>query len=165
VAIRSRPNWGMTYTMDTNTPGQVKLDVTNGTTLTAYQQWQFKYFNCTNSNNNCPQAATNYDADGTGQNNLFKFEAGLDPTNPASIFVVQIAGVTNPPGQKIISYTPIATGRTYTVQFSANMVGAAYTNLTTFTGPVTNNAATQASVTDTNATQSAKFYRVQISMP
>jgi autotransporter-associated beta strand protein len=161
VAISSRPNWGMTYTMDTNTHGQVKLDVTSGSTLSSYQQWQFQYFNCTN----CTAAATNTDWDGTGQNNLFKFTAGLNPTNPASIFVVHIAGVTNPPGQKIVSYTPITTGRTYTVQFSANMVGAAYTNLTAFTGPVTNGSATQASVTDTNATQSAKFYRVQISMP
>jgi len=161
VAIGSRPNWGMTYTVDTNTHGQVKLDVTNGSTLTGYSLWAAQNFNCVG----CAEAATNIDADGTGQNNLFKYEAGLNPTNPASVFVVQISPVSNQPNQKIVSYTPMATGRTYVVQFATNMVGAVYTNLTGYTGPVTNLGAGTISVTDTNALSPAKFYRIQISMP
>jgi len=38
-----------------------------------------------------------------------------------------------------------------------------YTNLTSYIGPTTN--ATQTTVTDLTATQSNKFYRVQISLP
>jgi autotransporter-associated beta strand protein len=161
LVISSRPNWDMTYTMDTtSTPGQVRLDVTTNTTLTAYQQWQFQYFGCTN----CPQAATNYDKYGTGQNNLFKFVAGLNPTNPASRFVVQIAGVAGQPAEENLSFYPVATGRTYTVQFTGSL-GGIYSNLTTITPPVTNPSSDEVTVTDTNATQPAKFYEIQITLP
>ena len=43
--------------------------------------WQIQYFGCVS----CPQAAPGADADGTGQNNLFKYEAGLDPTDSNSV--------------------------------------------------------------------------------
>jgi hypothetical protein len=73
--------------------------------------------------------------------------------------------VTNQPGQKTVSYSPLAGGRTYTVQANTNLAGGAYATLTGFTGPVTNGSATQASVVDTNAALPTKFYRVQISQP
>ena len=120
--------------------------------------WQNQYFGLNNTN-----AAPTADVDGTGQNNLFKYVAGLDPTNPASIFLLKIASVIGQPSQKNLLYNPIATGRTYTVQYRTNLVSSVYTNLTSFSGPVTN--INQATVTDLSATNQAKFYRVDISLP
>jgi hypothetical protein len=48
--------------------------------------WLLQYFGTPPN----PNAAPTADADGTGQNNLFKYIAGLDPTNPASVFVLQL---------------------------------------------------------------------------
>jgi len=64
-----------------------------------------------------------------------------------------------------VIYSPVLVGfgQTYTVQFTTNLVGGAYTNLTGFSGP--QNSGTQATVTDLNATQPQKFYRVNISLP
>jgi hypothetical protein len=125
----------------------------------SFQAWQTIYFGTTNN----PEAAAAFDADGTGQNNQFKYVAGLDPTNPASVFALRIANVSGVSTQKYLIYSPVATGRTYTVQFSTNLVGGAYTNLTGFSGPL--NSGTQATVTDLGATQPTKFYRVNISLP
>ncbi len=126
---------------------------------TGFQQWQDQYFGSTSA----PNACATCDADGTGQNNLFKYVAGLDPTNPASIFVLKIAPVGGQPGQKNLLYNPIAAGRTYTVQVNTNLVGGVYTNLTSFSGPTTN--ITQAAVTDLAATKTNEFYRIRISYP
>ncbi len=103
------------------------------------------------------------DFDGTGQNNLFKFVAGLDPTDPAQVFTLQIAPVAGQPTKENLSYAPLAVGRTYTLQSTTNMVGGAYSDLSGFTGPQTNGS--QATVTDQNAAESNKFYRVHISLP
>ena len=120
--------------------------------------WQVQYFGFDNVH-----AAPSTDADGTGQNNLFKFVAGLDPTNPASIFVLKIAAVNGQPSQKNLIYNPIANGRTYTVESRTNLHSGSYAALGSFSGPVTN--VNQATVTDLNAAPSAKFYHVHISLP
>ena len=52
--------------------------------LTPYQAWQLQYFGCTN----CPQSQPTADADGTGQNNQFKYIAGLNPDESALVFVL-----------------------------------------------------------------------------
>ena len=106
------------------------------------------------------------DADGTEQNNYFKFLAGLDPTNPLSVFVLTVAPVAGQPTQKALTYSPILIGfgQTYTVQFSTNLTGgAAYATLTTIGAMTTNGS--QVSLNDTQATQTQKFYRVNISVP
>ncbi len=157
IAIGTRPNWNFLYAINTNTTGQVQLVVTTDSGLPPYIQWQLQYFGCSN----CTQAATNTDFDGTGQNNLFKYVAGLNPTNPASVFVLNIAATM--PSQRNLAYYPISTGRTYTVQFTTNLVSTLYTNLTTLSALITNG--TQVSVTDTNSTQSSKFYRVRVTFP
>ncbi len=54
--------------------------------------WRAYWFgsgNATTSNN---QDCASCDADGTGQDNLFKYAAGLNPTNPASVFDTQNVG-------------------------------------------------------------------------
>ena len=124
--------------------------------------WRQTYFGGNGTTTNSQSCAT-CDADHTGQNNLFKYVAGLNPTNPTSVFTLKIAGVAGQSNQKNLIYNPVVAGRTYTVQSNTNLVGGVYTNLTASSGPQTNG--TQATVTDLNATQSTKFYRVHISLP
>jgi hypothetical protein len=121
--------------------------------------WLLQYFGTPPN----PNAAPTADADGTGQNNLFKYVAGLDPTNPASVFALKIASVPGQPSQKNLIYNPLATGRTYTPQFRTNLVSGAWATLTGVNGPVTN--ITQATVTDLGATNQTRFYRIDISLP
>ena len=125
--------------------------------------WRQEYFGAATPTN-IHDCAT-CDVDGTGQNNFFKFVAGLNPTNPASVFVLKIAPVTGQPTQKALTYNPIVVGfgQIYTVQFTTNLVSASYAALTTTSGPTTNG--TQATVIDTQATPTRKFYRVNISLP
>jgi hypothetical protein len=127
----------------------------------AYLDWARAYF----GNASLAIASTNADADGTGQNNYFKYVAGLNPTNSASVFELDIAAVSGQHKMEDLIFNPLATGRTYTVQFSTNLVGAVYTNLTSYTGPQTNASTLTVTVTDTNAVQPFKFYRIDISLP
>jgi hypothetical protein len=136
-----------------------QVSATTAASALSYSQWQLQYFNCTN----CPQADPAFDFDGTGQNNQFKFVAGLDPTNPASVFVLTVASVTNQPTQMNLIFNPMAGGRTYTPQFSTDMVSGVWTQLTGYAGPVTNG--NQGTITDLNAVQSNKYYRIDISAP
>ncbi len=123
------------------------------------QAWQSKYFGCTN----CQQAQLSMDADGTSQDNLFKYTAGLDPTNPASVFVLKISGVTNQPTHMNLLFNPMVGRRIYTPLISIDPASGIWTNLASFSGPVTNG--NQVSITDTNVIGPQKFYRIDISLP
>jgi len=118
--------------------------------------WEVQYFGHIGINPNA-------DADGTGQNNLFKYVTGLDPTNPASVFFFQVAAITNQLTQDNLLFHPMTNGRTYTPQFNTDLVHGTWMPLTGFSGPVTNG--NQVTITDTNATQPNKFYRLDISLP
>ena len=159
VTIGTRPNGSLSYLIDTNSVGLVKLSVTNGVVLDPFAQWQFQYFGCTN----CTEAAPTGDVTGTGQNNLFKYVAGLDPTNPSSVFVFQIASMAGQPNQQNLLYNPVVAGRTYTMQFNTEVLTNGWSSLTGYAGPVTNG--NQVTVTDLNATQTNKFYRLTITLP
>ena len=136
-----------------------EVSATTTSSALSFSQWQLQYFMCTN----CPQADPAFDFDGTGQNNQFKFVAGLDPTNPASVFVLTIASVTGQPTQVNLIFNPVAGGRTYTPQFTTDMVSGVWTQLTTYVGPAING--NQATITDTNAVLSNEYYRIDISTP
>jgi hypothetical protein len=123
--------------------------------------WRQQYFATSSSTDATSCAAC--DLDGTGQNNLFKYVAGLDPTDPTSVFVLTIASVTNQTAQENLFFNPIATGRTYTVQYSTDLVSGVWLPLTTYTGPQTNG--NQVTITDTNAVLPQEFYRIDISLP
>jgi PKD repeat protein len=123
-----------------------------------FQTWLTQYFNCTN----CVQSLLNTDADGTGQNNLFKFTAALDPTNPMSVFVISPAPVQNLPGQFSFQFSPVVAGRVYTPQYSLDPGSGVWQPLTNYDGPATNG--TQATITDLNAIQPNKFYRLAVSL-
>ena len=129
------------------------------TANTAYQSWQIQYFGSTGN----PDAAPSADADGTGQNNLFKYVAGLDPTKSDSVFVLNVTGVPNVSTQQVLTFFPVADGRTYTPVFSTDLSPDGWTPLTGYDGPVTNGS--QVTITDLDATQSNKFYRIRITYP
>ncbi len=121
--------------------------------------WMLRYFGHTNGLAIDDSLAID-DADGTGQNNLFKYAAGLDPTNPSSIFVLQVAPVTNQPTQYNLIFNPWAKGRTYSPQFTTDLVSGVWLPLPGYTGPVTNG--NQVMLTDTNAAAPQRFYRIDI---
>jgi PKD repeat protein len=121
------------------------------TALTPYQAWQLQYFGC----DTCPQSLTNADADGTGQNNEFKYVAGLNPTNPASIFTFNAQG-TN------LVFSPMVAGRTYTALYSVDLTSPDWQPLTT---AVTNITGSTATITDTGPALAQKFYIIEISGP
>lgn len=66
-------------TLDTATPGQVKVVVT--TTLSPFQQWQILWFGDYQN----PNAAPGGDPDDDGQTNNDEFIAGTDPTSSTSV--------------------------------------------------------------------------------
>ncbi|HTA28939.1 MAG TPA: immunoglobulin domain-containing protein, partial [Candidatus Cybelea sp.] len=159
LATTTNDNGEVFTVVISNDHGAVNGSNATLTVVTSYQSWQLQYFGCTN----CPQADPNADPAGTGQNNWFKYIAGLDPTNPASRFVVTAAAVTNPTTRFDLSYGPLAAGRTYRPWFCTNLAASNWRPLTSDLGPVTN--AGNATLTDTNPGLAAKFYRFSISYP
>ena len=137
----------------------VPVSATPVSALTPFQQWQIQYFGSTNN----PSAAPDADADGTGQNNQFKYVAGLDPTNPTSVFTLNIARVIDQPTQIDLMFSPVAPGRTYWPQFSTDLTSVVWTQLPAYGGPVTNG--NQVTITDLNAVEPNKYYRIDISLP
>lgn len=114
--------------------------------------WQLQYFGANN-----PLAAPTADASGTGQNNLFKYTAGLNPTDPASRFVTSVG---HAPGSHTLTISPRLPDRTYTVQFSTDLSASGWQPLTGAT--IQDNGQTR-TVTDPDAASLRKFYRVQVS--
>jgi len=135
------------------------ITVLSPTEASQFQAWLTQYFNCTN----CVQPLMFADADGTGQNNLFKYTAGLDPTNPTSVFAVNPASLQNGFGQFTFQFGPIVPGRLYTPQVCTNLASGIWLSLTNYAGPVTNG--NQATITDLGAAEPNEFYRVAISLP
>lgn len=143
----------------TNDKGSVTSSPATLVLVLPYQNWQLQHFGCTN----CPQASPDADTDGTGQNNWFKYIAGLNPTNPASRFALSAAAITNPTTGVKLTYGPIAAGRTYTPWLSSNLFATSWTTLTGYLGPIM--SAGNATLTDTNFALPSRFYRLSISYP
>ncbi|OYW74684.1 MAG: hypothetical protein B7Z37_16660 [Verrucomicrobia bacterium 12-59-8] len=116
--------------------------------------WQLQYFGADN-----PLAAPTADATGTGQNNLFKYTAGLNPTDPASRFITAVGPAAS---SHTISISPRLPDRTYTVQFSTDLGATGWQPLTGAT--IQDNGQTR-TVTDPDGASLRKFYRVQVSYP
>ncbi|MDZ4405426.1 hypothetical protein [Prosthecobacter sp.] len=119
--------------------------------------WQVQYFGLNN-----PNAAPTLDSDFDGQTNFFEFIAGLSPISGTSRFLIDSAPVPNQPGQMNIVISPRLPDRTYTVQCNTTLASTDWAPLTTFT---TTDAGQQRTITDTSATGTRKFYRVQITKP
>lgn len=123
--------------------------------------WQAQYFGLDN-----PLAAPTADPNGTGQNNRFKFLAGLDPTLPASHpearFVLTAQPVPGQPSQRQLSFHPVVAGRNYRVQFNPTLTppGLNWSDLTGFT--LLPDVGNTRALFDNNATDPRRFYRVEI---
>jgi hypothetical protein len=155
------------YSVATGTVNGSYIGVAGSTTVqvngpyassTIPDSWFNQYFGAAPN----PNAAPDVDRFGTGQNNLFKYLAGLDPTNAASMFKLRIAAVTNQPTWKNLIFTPRYDGRTYTPMYRTNLLTGSWVALTNTN--TSDNAATR-TITDLGATQPQKFYRIQISIP
>jgi PKD repeat protein len=150
-----------TYTITETVTGPLGSNSATQTivVLTPYQAWQLQYFGCTN----CSQAQPTADADGTGQDNYFKYVAGLNPTNPSSVFTFSIAAAPGQTGAMNLIYNPAVPGRIYTPAFATALVGPWSVLTTTAAPPVTNG--TEVTLTDTNALQTQKYYEMEIFGP
>jgi len=114
----------------------------------------------------CALAADNSraqdDASGTGQNNIFKYVAGLNPTNPGSIFTFQIDRIEGKPSRTKLIFQPCHCGPNFTVQSSTNFYSSTFTNLSVTTLQTNSE---QVTIIDQDAAQSMKFYRMRITVP
>ena len=119
--------------------------------------WQVQYFGVGN-----PSAAPGVDASGTGQTNLFKYVAGLNPIDPTSRFSLNIAPVVGQPTQMNLVFSPRLSDRTYTVTATPDLVTGSYVPLASSS---TSDSGPQRTVTDLAATGARKFYRVEIAKP
>lgn len=119
--------------------------------------WQVQHFGLNN-----PNAGPDVDASGTGQNNLFKYTAGLNPLDPASVFTLRelppFGSIRNPR----VYFQPWFSNRTYTVQYRTNLGSGAFLPLTSTS---VSNTPTGRIITDLTATNLARYYRVRITYP
>ena len=118
--------------------------------------WQVQYFGLNN-----PNAAPNVDFDGTGQTNLFKYIAGLNPLD-GSRFTLSIAAVNGPLEQANLIFSPVVAGRTYVVKAKPSLTAATWDPVTV--SPPTD-VGQQRTLTDTAATGARKFYHIEITKP
>jgi Divergent InlB B-repeat domain/Putative Ig domain len=123
------------------------------TVVSAYTAWSTQYHLVQGPNG---------DDDGDGNSNNFEFVAGLDPTNANSVFKVTIAPVAGQPNQMAISFSPIVSGRTYTVESTPDLIAGTWTALSGSTSSDVGNVRT---VIGTGYTGPKVFYRVVISYP
>lgn len=120
--------------------------------------WQYQYFGLDN-----PDAAPDKDPSGVGQNNLFKYEAGLDPTDPASVFRLRITGVPDQPNRKQLIFSPCLPDRSYTPICSTSLIADAIWSV--LSNSETSDNGDERTVTDTASSETLKFYRIDIKYP
>jgi PKD repeat protein len=140
-----------TVTETVSGPGGSNSVSQSVTVLTAFQAWQIQYFGC----DDCPQAQADTDSDGTGPNNFFKYVAGLNPTNPASVFNFVLVE-TN------LTFGPVAADRTYSALYSTDLASQVWLPLTSV---LTNFSGSSGTIIDTNPALAQKFYMLEISKP
>ena len=104
----------------------------------------------------------NGDDDGDGNSNYFEFIAGLVPTNASSVFKISVSSVPGQPSQRAIMFSPITSGRTYTVKSSESLQPATWIPLSGSTSTDNGNVRT---VIDTSASEAKKFYVIEITIP
>ena len=121
--------------------------------------WQVQYFGLPPNANAGPTA----DADGTGQTNLFKYIAGLNPLDPASRFVLEIQPIPGQPSQMNLIFSPLVSGRTYTITATSSLSADAHWSAINASAPT--DSGDQRTITDLDATGPEKFYRVEITNP
>jgi hypothetical protein len=80
----------------------------------------------------------------------------------SSVFKISVSSVSGQPSQRAIVFSPIMSGRTYTVKSSESLQPATWIALSGSTSSDNGNVRT---VIDTVATEAKKFYMIEISNP
>jgi hypothetical protein len=119
--------------------------------------WQVLYFGLNN-----PQAAPTFDATGTGQTNLFKYVAGLNPIDPSARFTLTVQPVSGQPALPQVIFSPRFADRSYQVFYKDDLAAA---NWTPLTGGTVSDSGTQRTVVDLSANGGQRFYRLEITKP
>ena len=101
---------------DTNTQSNLIV------VLDPFSAWQLQYFSCTN----CPEALADADPLGKGMSNTNQFLAGLNPTNPASLF--QITSIMTDSNNNVLITWSTAGVRTNAVQATSGDASGGYSN-------------------------------------
>jgi Tol biopolymer transport system component len=99
------------------------------------------------------------DADGTGMSNLNKYLAGLNPTNPASVF--RITSIS-PQGTNMLISWRAGGGRTNVVQAAATVSGP-YSNISPNI-PLPGSGDVFTNYLDSTANPSLRFYRIKLGL-
>ena len=94
------------------------------------------------------------DSDGDGHSNLAEYRSGTNPTNAASC--LKLEGIAQANGTATVSFNAVS-NQTYTVEWCAQPDGGAWTKLTDLIARPNNRTET---VTDSTASDAARFYRV-----
>jgi len=116
--------------------------------------WQVGHFG-----ENNPDARPDVDADGDDQDNSYEHYVGTDPTDPDSLFQLVIQPVLGKPGMKNLVFLPVWPDREYTVQYQAVLGVGPFLDLEKVE---TIDDGIMRTVTDQNAIDPAKTYRVKI---
>lgn len=122
--------------------------------------WQLQFFGADN-----PLAAPDADATGTGQRNLFKFIAGLNPIDrnaPNAVFESSIDDVPGQPGRMSFTFSPRFGDRLYVVKYRTSLTEGMWLPLVNFT---IFDSGTTRTVTDLDADGMQRFYHVEITKP
>jgi streptogramin lyase len=134
--------------------------ISKGVPCTPFQAWQLQYFGCTT----CPNAAADADPLGKGMSNWNQFLAGLNPTNPASVF-----GVTSlkQAGSNLVITWKTAGRSTNVVQAASGILSDGLSNsFSDISGPilisVAGDTTTNYSVLGGATNGPARFYRIRL---
>jgi autotransporter-associated beta strand protein len=123
-----------------------------------FPQWQLDNFGCTN----CPEAASDHDADGDGVNNGDEFAAGTSPTNSLSLF--RIISMTVQGNDAGLTWNAVG-GRTNVVQAVAGDSNGGITPaFVDVSGPIVigGNGDSTTNFTDVGAADgTARYYRIR----
>jgi len=140
----------------TNTGGSTTV-LLGITVVTPYTAWSAQH--------NLAQGPSG-DDDGDGNSNTLEFVAGLVPTNAASFFKTTVSATPGQPNQFAISFSPIFSGRTYTLKAADSLISGEWGALS---GSTSSDAGTEPNiirtVIDNGALGTNKFYKIEISIP
>jgi hypothetical protein len=113
------------------------------------------------------QSRSNFYIGAAAANNGLYFPGDIDDVNiynrALSAQEIQELYAGAPVTQPSVQFSPALAGRTYTPQFSTDLVSGVWLPLATYTGPLTNG--NQVTITDTNPIPPQEFYRIHISKP
>lgn len=119
--------------------------------------WQVQYFGLNN-----PQAAPGLDPDLDGQTNGYEYVVGTIPIDALSKFRMRIKNVLAQPTHRNLIFSPRYPTRTYSPEYRLDAASGPFISLSSVS---TSDAGIERTVTDLQATNEHRFYRIQVSFP